>query len=186
MNASRRTPEVGTAGSDPYALLIAPDTLTLQRRLPGPADKVWAHVTEGELRRRWLAAGEMKLEPGASFDLIWRNDELTTPAGVRPEGFRSSHTSQNQILAVEPKRHLPIAFGGAGEVTFDLEPQGSDTRLTLVHRSVPDHAVLLIIAPSWHNHLDLLVDAVAGRTPTEPYWDKMSRLLKDYQALLPA
>jgi uncharacterized protein YndB with AHSA1/START domain len=186
MNATLRTSETDAAVEDPYAVLTAPDTLTLHRRLPGPVDRVWACLTEGELRRRWLASGEMEMRAGAPFDLIWRNDELTTPAGVRPEGFRSSHTSQNQVLAVETNRHLSIAFGGAGEVTFDLEPDGEDVLLTLVHRGIPGHAMMQIIAPSWHNHLDLLVDLVAGRTPREPYWDKMARLLKDYQALLPA
>jgi uncharacterized protein YndB with AHSA1/START domain len=34
-----------------YGELIEPTTLKLQRRLPGPIERVWAYVTESDLRR---------------------------------------------------------------------------------------------------------------------------------------
>ena len=52
-----------------YATLSDASTLQIQRVLPGPVERVWAYLTDGELRRQWLAAGEMRLEPGASHAL---------------------------------------------------------------------------------------------------------------------
>src|SRR5574337_868798 len=61
---------------DAYGALIEPTTLKIERLLPGPVERVWAFLTKGELRRKWLAAGEMELKVGAPFELMWRNDEL--------------------------------------------------------------------------------------------------------------
>jgi uncharacterized protein YndB with AHSA1/START domain len=42
-----------------YGELTEPATLKIQRLLPGPIERVWAYLTEEELRRKWLAAGKM-------------------------------------------------------------------------------------------------------------------------------
>jgi len=68
---------------DAHGMLIEPATLKIQRLLPGPIERVWAYLTESELRRKWLVAGEMKMKVGAPFELVWRNDELTNPPGQR-------------------------------------------------------------------------------------------------------
>ena len=73
---------------DAYGALTEPATLTIQRLLPGPIERVWAYLTESDLRRQWLAAGEMEMKVGAPFELVWRNDELTDPPGERPDGLR--------------------------------------------------------------------------------------------------
>jgi len=50
---------------DAYGVLTEPATLKIQRLLPGaPIERVWAYLTEGELRRKWLAAGEMEMKVG--------------------------------------------------------------------------------------------------------------------------
>src|SRR5262249_55047990 len=67
------------ASRDAYGTLIEPTTLKIQRLLPGPIERVWAYVTDSELRRKWLAAGKMEMKTGSSFELVWRNDELTNP-----------------------------------------------------------------------------------------------------------
>ena len=58
-----------------------PDELweKIQRILPGPIERVWAYLTDSDLRRRWLAAGPMEMKVGAPFELVWRNDELSDP-----------------------------------------------------------------------------------------------------------
>ena len=75
-----------TLTDDAYGTLTEPATLTLQRLLPGPIARVWAYLTDGELRRQWLAAGTMEEKVGAPVEFVWRNDELTDPPGERPEG----------------------------------------------------------------------------------------------------
>lgn len=53
---------------DAYGRLVEPTTLKIERLLPGPIDRVWAYLTQSELRRRWLASGEMRLAPDAPFE----------------------------------------------------------------------------------------------------------------------
>ena len=52
------------------------NSLTFQRRLPGPIERVWAYLTESKPRQQWLAFGEMQLVQGSAFELAWRNDDL--------------------------------------------------------------------------------------------------------------
>ncbi len=53
----RRRPMTELATLDAYGVLTEPATLTIQRLLPGPIERVWAYLTESDLRRQWLAAG---------------------------------------------------------------------------------------------------------------------------------
>ena len=75
---------------DPYGSLTEPATLTIQRLLPGPIERVWAYLTQSDLRKQWLAAGEMSLKVGEPVEFVWRNDELGDPrASGRPAFPRS-------------------------------------------------------------------------------------------------
>ena len=107
-----------------YGALIEPTTLKIQRLLPGPIERVWAYLTESELRRQWLAAGEMEMKVGATFTFTWRNDELSTPPTKRPDSFPKEHTLESRITELDPPRKLAIAWGSSGGVSFELEPQG--------------------------------------------------------------
>jgi uncharacterized protein YndB with AHSA1/START domain len=168
-----------------YGALTEPTTLEIQRLLPGPIERVWAYLTESELRRQWLAAGEMEMKVGAMFELVWRNNELTDPPGERPPGFGDEHRMQSRITELDPPRKLAIAWRGSGDVSFELEPVGNKVLLTVVHRRVPDRSTLLMVGAGWHMHLDVLVARATGQKP-EPFWDGWSRLRKDYDRRLPA
>jgi uncharacterized protein YndB with AHSA1/START domain len=170
---------------DAYGVLTEPATLTIQRLLPGPIERVWAYLTESDLRRQWLASGEMAMTAGAPFEFVWRNDELTKPPGQRPPGFPDEHRMQSRIIALDPPRKLAITWGSNGDVSFELEPRGSEVLLTLTHRRVPDRATLLKVSAGWHMHLDILVARARG-TETEPFWDGWSRLRNEYDRRLPA
>ena len=69
---------------DAYGVLTEPTTLKIQRLLPGSIERVWAYLTDSDLRRQWLAAGEMEMKAGAPFEFLWRNDEFTNTPGQRP------------------------------------------------------------------------------------------------------
>ncbi|MBA3667913.1 MAG: SRPBCC family protein [Sphingomonas sp.] len=173
------------ATSDGYAVLTEPSTLQIQRLLPGPIERVWNYLTESHLRRRWFAAGDMKLEIGAPVELVWRNDELTDPPGQRPAGASGENRMQSRITELESLRKLAIAWGADGSVSFELTPQGDNVLLTIVHRGVPDRASLLNFAPGWHTHLDVLAARLGDKQP-EPFWDAIARLKHDYAERLPA
>ncbi len=164
----------------PYGTLVEPATLRIERLLPGPIERVWAHLVESDLRRRWLAAGEMPLEAGAAFQLVWRNDELTDPPGRRPDDFGSEHRMDCRIIAVEPPTRLAFAFGNNGDVTIDLAARDDGILLTLVHRRLASPAAALMVGPGWHGHLDVLGARLAGETP-QPFWDRWKTLRADYE-----
>ena len=169
---------------DAYGVLTEPATLTIQRLLPGPIERVWAYLTESDLRRQWLAAGEMEMKVGAPVELVWRNDELTNPPGQRPPGFPDEHRMQSRITELDPPRKLAITWGSTGGVSFELEPKGNDVLLTVIHRRVTDRATLLNVSGGWHMHLDILVARMTGKEPA-PFWDGWSRLKKEYEQRLP-
>jgi len=170
---------------DAYGVLSEPATLTIRRLLPGPVERIWSYLVQGDLRRQWLASGEMEMEIGAPVELVWRNDTLTTPAGQRPDGFGPEHSLKSVITELDPPRKLGISWGSTGGVTFELEPKGSEVLLTLTHRRLPDRSTMLNVSAGWHAHLDVLAARAAGKEPA-PFWDHWSRLKKEYDRRLPA
>ena len=170
---------------DGYGVLTEPATLTIQRFLPGPIERVWAYLTEGDLRRQWLAAGEMEMKFGAPFEFVWHNDELTDPPGQRPPGFSDEHRMESRITELDPPRKITFTWQRSGDVSFELEPRGNRVLLTVIHRRLPDRATLLKVGPGWHSHLDILVARATGTKP-KPFCDSWTRLQKEYERRIPA
>lgn len=169
-----------------YAALASPDTVRLQRLLPGPIERVWRYLTDSDLRRQWLASGDMQPESGTPFELVWRNDELTDPPGRKPEGFGEEHRMQSTITVFDPPHRLAFTWSGSGDVSFDLEPQGDKVLLTVTHRQLRDRSTMLMVGAGWHMHLDVLVDRLSDRMPSTPFWDGWQRLRGEYERRLPA
>jgi uncharacterized protein YndB with AHSA1/START domain len=165
---------------NPYGVLSAPATLTIQRLLPGPVELVWPALTKDELRRQWLASGEMEMKLGSSFEFVWRNDELSNPPAERPEGFEEEYRMHSRITELDAPRKLSIAWDQTGEVTFELEPQGKKVLLTVIHRGLSNRATLLAISAGWHMHLDILVARSRGQE-VGSFWAGWSRLRQDYE-----
>lgn len=171
--------------SHDYGQLIEPGTVKIQRLLPGPIERIWAYLVDSDLRRQWLASGEMEMRVGASFELVWCNDELTDPPGERPPEHSGEHRMESRITVLDPPHRLAFTWGRTGGVTFDLEEKGDQVLLTVTHHRLPDRSILLGVSTGWHAHLDLLVARMTGAAP-EPFWDRFSRLKQDYDGRLPA
>ena len=167
-----------------YATVATAGAVRIERVLPGPLERVWAYLTDAELRRKWLAAGDMQPAPGTSFEMVWRNDELTDPPGARPDGFAEEHRMRSAITAFEPLRRLSFTWGD-GDVTFDLAPQGDEVLLVVTHRGISNRENMLMIGAGWHIHLDLLDARISGAA-TEPFWDGWRRLREEYDRRMPA
>ncbi len=172
------------ATPDAYGALSEPATLTIRRVLPGPMARVWAYLTESDLRRKWLAAGTMELKVGAAFEFVWRNDELNDPPGQRPPGFDEEFRLACRITEVDPPRRLAFTWGEHADVVFALEPRGGDVLLTVTHRRLPDRPMTLKVGAGWHMHLDLLVAEMAGRAKPD-FWSGWLRLRDEYDRRLP-
>jgi uncharacterized protein YndB with AHSA1/START domain len=172
---------IATPAED-FGRITAPMTLSIQRHLSARRERVWDWLTDSDLRRRWLASGVIDQRPGASFELIWRNDDLTTPPGDRPEGMSVEHRATCTITDIDPPRRIAWDWPGVGHVTVTLEPAGERTLLTLVHARAPTDATLLAVSAGWHVHLDLLVVRVAGQHSMMPFWDGWRALREAYAA----
>ncbi len=171
--------------SENHGKVIAPRTIEIQRLLPGPMERIWDYLTKSELRKQWLAAGEMDLKVGSEFTLTWRNDELDTELGARPEGKSSEHTAKMRVTVCEPPRKLAYIFGDAGEVSFELKPAGDKILLTLIHSKAPDRGTMLGVSAGWHAHVDVLVGILTGRK-SKPFWDNWAALKPVYDKNIPA
>jgi uncharacterized protein YndB with AHSA1/START domain len=180
-NASIRT---SARAPDAYGVLSEPATLTIQRLLPGPIERVWAYLTQSELRRKWLAAGDMELKVGAPFRLVWRNDELSDPPGRRPAAFPAEHSMDSRITEIDAPRRIAFTWNNSGDVSFELEARGAEVLLTVIHRRLPDRNTTLNVSGGWHMHLDVLAANLEGSAPAT-FWDGWARLKQEYESRLP-
>jgi len=170
---------------DDYAVVTEPLAITIQRKLPGPIERIWSYLTDSDLRRQWLASGIMPADTGASFELTWRNDELATSPEGRPEGFPAEHSMQSEMLVFDPPHRLVFSWPPRGEVSFELRPVGKDVLLTLTHQRISDRRNMVMIGAGWHMHLNVLVARANGTQP-ESFWQGWSRLKDEYERLIPA
>ncbi|AYD01808.1 SRPBCC family protein [Neorhizobium sp. NCHU2750] len=168
-----------------YGAVTARFELTIQRKLPGPIDRIWAYLTDSDLRRQWLASGIMPQEPGGSFELVWRNDELTEGNEPRPEGFPEEQRMASEIILFDAPHRLAFTWPPRGEVSIELKSIGADVLLTLTHRRISDRKNMTMVGAGWHMHLDILSAKAAGRTPA-PFWQGWLSLREEYERLIPA
>ncbi|EHR72182.1 hypothetical protein BurJ1DRAFT_3373 [Burkholderiales bacterium JOSHI_001] len=169
-----------TPFNDTHGTLAEAGTLRIQRRLPGPIERVWSYLTESDLRRLWLASGTMNLSPGASFELVWRNDELSSSAQERPEGFPAESRATCQFVELEAPRRMRYIWPGVGEVSIELEAAGDGVMLTLIHRQLSGERLILNVCAGWHAHLALLVAQVEGRKAPS-LWRTWTQVRKQYE-----
>lgn len=174
-----------------FGSLVAPDTLRLQRSLPGPIERVWHYLTDSEARGEWLARGPMDLRVGGEVDLEFRHDTLSAQHGPTPERFRTGegiHHQPGHITACAPPRLLAHTWGEAhgmpSEVRYELEPQGDRVLLTITHRRLVGRETLTSVAAGWHTHAGLLLDRLEERASAN-FWTTYEALETEYAQRLP-
>jgi uncharacterized protein YndB with AHSA1/START domain len=125
-------------------------TLTFQRRLKFPIDRVWAAITDPAERKAWLGAtqiqdGEIVIEP---------EDPPAPPEAKRVTG---------RILTWQPPADGRAVFEHEWQqrivedsvVRYELETDGDETLLTFTHRGLSERNALGF-APGTHAFLDRL------------------------------
>ena len=166
-----------------YARRIAADAVRIVRTLPGPVDRIWDYLVDGEKRRLWLAAGDFEPQVGAATNLTFRNADLSPEPGRAAEKYRAIESCAELPIVItkfEPKSLLAFTWNGASEVTFELERAGSDVRLTITHERLSGREGMLSVSGGWHAHLDILEDVLAGRTPKN-FWASHAVLEAEYE-----
>lgn len=173
-----------------YGIVTESGAVRFERLLPAPVERVWDHLTDPALRRRWFAGGDMELRPGGALTLVFRNSELGPEGEEVPEKYRQYEgmESAGEILRVEPPRLLVFLWheeaGPPTEVSWELEPRGERTLFILTHSRLPSRAMTVDVSGGWHLHLNVLEDLLAGR-PRRPFWPANARYTDEYEQRIP-
>jgi len=165
-------------------VMIEPGVLQFQRLLKGPIEKVWAYLTESDLRGKWLATGDMELREGGKVTLNFLHKDLSPIPGGPPDKYKNmekGHGFTGEVLKVDPPRLLSFTWEGTSEVTFELEERADKVLLTLTHRKLPAQEAISVSA-GWHTHLDILIADLRGETPPN-FWQHYTRLEQRYTAI---
>lgn len=173
-------------GSQSYVTRTAPDTLRLERLLPGPVERVWSYLTDSEKRGQWLASGEMELRVGGRVEHVFDNSNLTGHDDAPPAKYAqhgSKATLHGRVTACEPPRLLAYTWGESSGtdslVTFELSPRGEQVLMVLTHSRITDED-MVGSAAGWHTHVGILADRLHGRRPAA-FWPTHTRLEAEYE-----
>lgn len=165
---------------------IAHDQVRFERLLPGPVERVWAWIAEGEKRAQWLGGGDMPNHAGERFQIHFHHQRLSplqapSPAWFQP--YAQGVSSDHEVLLYEPPRRLMISWDeheqGGSQVLFELTPEGDRVRLVLTHQRLADDAAMLSVSGGWHTHLAILEEKLSGRTP-ESFWTLFGDIEQHY------
>jgi uncharacterized protein YndB with AHSA1/START domain len=157
------------------AEVTGPGTVRLERVLPGTPERVWAYLTDPELRVTWFAGGAIEPRVGGVAD--FRYDHARISAEPVPGEFRD-HRETGIVTAYEPPRLLAFTFGD-GVVEVRLDQVAGGTRLVLTHTRLELPGDFVPAGAGWHAHLDVLAARLAGRVPP-PFWALHERLEREY------
>jgi uncharacterized protein YndB with AHSA1/START domain len=165
-------------------------TVRFERLLPGPIGRVWAYLTEPELRAQWLASGALAALPGGDFILHFDHSQLSSTHEPPPERYRQyagGHESLHRLLQLDAPHRLAFTWGSIqdslSEVTFELseEADGGPVKLVLTHRNLSGRDEQCDVGPGWHSHLDVLRARLNGGAPAS-FWTLFERVNAQYHA----
>lgn len=176
---------MNTTTEQNFGKVIAPRIIEMQRLLPGPIERVWDYLTKSDLRRQWLASGDMELKEGAPCELVWHHDETTSPPGKRPDTMNAESHLPSRITVCEPPHKLGFMFWSDSEVIFELKAAGAKVLLTLIHRNLPSRGMMVGVSTGWHAHIDVL-EARLTATKIENFWDHWRGYKDLYEVRIPA
>ena len=135
-------------------------TVTVERDIPHPPEKLWRALTQPHLIAEWLMKNDFALAIGHKFNFR--------------ENFLPNGALDCEVLAIEPNRSLSYSWGSTSDnpafslasvVTFTLTPTAAGTHLRVEQTGFrPDQKQAYGGAlHGWRNFLEKL-EQVAGRT----------------------
>ncbi len=136
-----------------YATIQDQPTLTFERRLSHPVDRVWRAITDpGELEHWFPSVVQAELRVGGAMTFTFEGHRL-------PDG---SNSMPGEVTELDPPRLFGF-YWGEDHLRFELEPVDGDSRCALrltVALGMLDKAAR--DAAGWHVCLDRLERFVAG------------------------
>ena len=173
-----------------YGERLNDDTVRFERLLPGPIDRVWSYLVDGEKRAKWLCGGETELVVGGHIDMRFHNASLSSADDIpRPEKYKDMPeivSFSGEVTRCEPPHFLSHTWDfhdESSEVCYELEEQGDKVLLTLTHTRLSSSDEMLSVSGGWHTHLDILVDILEDREP-KPFWKTHAELEAEYEQRL--
>jgi len=170
-----------------YGERLDASTVRFERSLPGPIERVWEYLTEGEKRATWLAGGKTELGVDGIIELEFHNASLSPlPDEPRPEKYRDMPEKMffsGTITRCDPPHRLAHTWVDGDDysiVEYVLSEQGNKVLIEITHSRLNEEDVLGVCG-GWHVHLDILDDVLEKRTP-RPFWKNHTAIEADYEA----
>jgi uncharacterized protein YndB with AHSA1/START domain len=152
--------------------------LQFQRTLPGPIQRVWAHLTEPALLSGWYDAGSL-IEPREGGTVSLNGGHIRGVVTQWRPHERFAHTwnvfGPDELVSPYPESYL----------TLELAEAGQGVHLTLTHFPVLERFEAQT-AMGWATFLDILEDTLTGRPvgPRRAYFERnAARYGVDLEAL---
>ena len=123
-------------------------TLVLVRELRHSPEKVWQALTDPVHLREWAP-----FEADGDLGTVGTTVKLITVAAPTPQ------VSETRVKRADAPKVLEYNWGG-NDIRWELEAQGSGTRLTLWHNI--DRRFISMGAAGWHICLDVLDQRLGG------------------------
>jgi uncharacterized protein YndB with AHSA1/START domain len=149
--------------------VIPESAVRFVREFNAPMAKVWAFLTDGTLLPEWYGDGAIEPREGGKISLMAGHIRGVV-TGWRPEKFLAytwSVFQPGEEVSAWPISYLELA----------LEETGKGTKLTLIHRPIPQ-AMQKLTMIGWHTMLDLIAAGLNGKFP--PRLDVMHRNAEIY------
>ena len=157
---------IDPTAANAFGTLLDARTIRFVRDLPGPIERVWAYLTESDLKATWIGATEIPSTIGGETTMTWEGEDGEPGGGltIRTRAYDPPHVLEYDWIEL----HAP---GGAirdSVVRFELAVHGDGVRLTLTHRALPVDSYTTVAA-GWHAHLDTLVAQLDGSGGPDAY-----------------
>lgn len=167
--------------------ILEDGSMRFVRLLPGPIERVWSWIAEGEKRARWLCGGGDIVAVGQTIKFDFLHENLTPHDEALPEAYKEMEkgVSFDVVVTVcDAPSHAVIEWPGArgvpSIVDFRLSPEGDQVKLVLTQRGDINAEELVSAAAGWHAHFGIMADKLSGETP-QPFWTVHEALAADYR-----
>jgi len=147
-------------------------TITFQRRLPHPIERVWAAITDPAERGAWFGPTTIDAREGGRIDMVSEG----------PPAPEAARRMSGRILAWDPPRlfehewHQSIV--GETVVRYELAEDGAGTLLTFTHARLRVRDAKGYI-PGEHAYLDRLEARLDGE-PLPAWTERYAMVLPTY------
>jgi uncharacterized protein YndB with AHSA1/START domain len=123
-----------------------------ERYYPRPVERVWSAITDPERLADWMGACRVEPHVGGRIELM----------------VDGPHPATGRIVVWDPPNVLEFTWSNThapnSTIRYELQPQGSGTRLIFTHTGMP-YTTSALMLPGWHNFLARLAGVVDGTPP---------------------